>query len=457
MFKKIIVIAVFLASLLILSDTDAAPSFTVRTLYFLPINTTPQQDIDTTIDRLVKSAQQYYLDEIGRHGYTPKTFKVETDKDGDIVVHRINGKYSNQHYYQKRSSIVDELPQQFTSQNNISLIFIEGTELVRPEICGLGWDFVGTGISRGFALFPAAGDCLTVSVIAHELGHTFGLRHNNNSSTYLMGAGNDHLAHCEVEWLNVHHYFNASHILNAAPTITRTYVPEVVENNKVRFKVDVSDTDGLVQAHFFVPTGIEIVGCTSMTGRKGTAEVIVPKWRIANEEKLTVQIMDIRGNYYLYSIPTNLIEQEPGVTYLSLINGDQPIPNDFGLNPKNPSSQWTSWRQPIDNLTNNRNKIVIDGTAFERGISGVPFHDSDAIFEYDLTGGNYTQFQGYIGLADEHDHVIRPNDNSSCAQGGSVFFTFKIDGKQVYKSKKLTGSDAPIKVAFDVPTDAETL
>ena len=37
------------------------------------------------------------------------------------------------------------------------------------------------------------------------------------------------------------------------------------------------------------------------------------------------------------------VEQEQVVTYLSLINGDQPIPNDFGLNPKNPSFQWTSW------------------------------------------------------------------------------------------------------------------
>ncbi|MYA68515.1 T9SS type A sorting domain-containing protein [Candidatus Poribacteria bacterium] len=442
---------------LIISLADAAPTYTVRTIYFLPINTTHQQGIDDRIEELVKGAQQFYLDEMDRHGYSPKTFKLETDGSGDLVVHRVNGKYSNQHYYQNGSSLVDELPQQFRTQNNIALIFIEGGPRVRPGVCGLGWDYVGTGISSGFALVPADGDCLTISVVAHELGHTFGLRHNNSDNTYLMGAGTEHLARCEVEWLDVHHYFNASQTLNAAPTITRRYPLEVVEDDNVRLKIDLSDTDGLVQAHFYVPTNIELIGCTSLTDHKDTAEIIVPKSRIASDEKVIVQIIDKRGNYYLYDLSTHIIENAPGVTYLSLINGAQPISNDFGLNPKNPSSQWTSWRQPIDDRTNNGNPIVIDGMAFERGISGTPFHESDAIFDYDLTGANYTQFQGYIGLADEHDHAMRPNDNSSCGLGGSVYFTFKIDGKQIYKSQKLTGADAPVKVEFAIPTDAKTL
>ena len=450
----VIVLSVFM---LLTAIATAEPAYTVRTIYFLPINTTRQQGIDVKIDGLVKAAQQFYLDEMDRHGYPPKTFKLETDGTGDIVVHRVNGRYSSQHYYQNRSPIVDELPQQFRSQNNISLIFIEGGTFIRPGICGLGWDFVGTGVNRGFALVPADGDCLTASVVAHELGHTFGLRHNYSNSTYLMGAGTEHLARCEVEWLDVHHFFNISQTLNAAPTIERIYPVEVVEDDDVRFKIEASDTDGLVQAHFFVPTNIEVIGCLSMTGRNDIAEVVVPRSQIANEDKIYVQIMDTRGNYYIHNLSTDIIEKESGVTYLSLINGDQPNPNNFGLNPKNPNSQWTSWRQPLDNRTTNGNKLVIDGMVFERGISGVPFHDSDAIFEYDLTGGNYTQFQGYIGLSDEHDHAIQPNDNSSCGQGGSVFFTFNIDGKQVYKSKKLTGSDAPVKVEFDIPADAETL
>ena len=150
-------------------------------------------------------------------------------------------------------------------------------------------------------------------------------------------------------------------------------------------------------------------------------------------------------------------------TYLSLINGAQPVPNSFGLNPKNPSAEWTYWGKPIDDRTNIGwggevpNELVIGGVAFERGISGVPFGDNRAIFRYDLTGGNYTEFQGYIGTSDMHDHRISPDNETGCGKGGSVIFIFRIDQKQVYKSKVLTGSDDPVKVTFDIPANAKTL
>ena len=144
-------------------------------------------------------------------------------------------------------------------------------------------------------------------------------------------------------------------------------------------------------------------------------------------------------------------------TYLSLINGAQPVPNSFGLNPKNPSAEWTYWGTPIDDRDSAGNKIICGGIEFERGIAGIPFDDNRAIFRYDLTGGNYTEFQGYIGLSDGSDNRIKPDDDSSCGKGGSVIFIFRIDQKQVYKSKVLTGSDDPVKVTFDIPANAKTL
>ena len=458
MFRVTLIIVLFFhitLTYLTPSIARAEPAFTVRTVYFLPINTTSQQDMDTTIDALVKEAQQFYLDETQRHGSLPKTFKLETDNRGDIVVHRVKGRYSYQHYYQNRSSIVDEFPEKFRSQNNITLIFIEGGTFVRPEACGIGWNIVGTGINRGYALVPANGDCLSVSVIAHELGHAFGLGHNYSKPNYLMGSGNEHLAPCEIQWLDVHHYFNPNQVLNTAPTITQEYPIETVADDNVHFKIDASDRDGLVQAHFFIRTNGELIGCLSMAKQSETAEIVIPKSKIANEAEIYVQIIDTHGNYSRHA--TNIIEHEPGITYLSLLNGSQPVPNKIGLTPKNPKSQWTSWGQPRENRTNNGNRFVIDGMVFKRGISGVPFHDSDAIFVYDLTGGNYRQFHGYIGLADEHDHAIVRNANTSCGLGGSVYFTFNIDSRQAYKSKKLTGSDPPIKVKFDIPDNAETL
>ena len=132
--------------------------------------------------------------------------------------------------------------------------------------------------------------------------------------------------------------------------------------------------------------------------------------------------------------------------------------NDVGLNPNNSISQWTHWGQPLDDLTNNGNAITIGGTTFQRGIAMVPGDGNLAsIVKYDLTGGDYAKFEGHIGLADEHDHAIGNNANGSCLLGGSVVFSFKVDRQTFFESGRLTGSDNPIKVGFDIPANAKEL
>jgi hypothetical protein len=147
-----------------------------------------------------------------------------------------------------------------------------------------------------------------------------------------------------------------------------------------------------------------------------------------------------------------------GAVYLTVINGDQPTPNACGLNPSNDAAEWTGWGGPLDgdNVTigegpGTRNEIVIGGVYFERGVGT---HGA-AIFVYDLTGGNYAKFEGYVGMADEKD----PAD---CDHGGSSTFTFSVDGTEMFASDVLQGTvDGvnvdPVKVEFDIPADAKEL
>ena len=51
----------------IYSNVDAP--YTVRLIYFLPSDRSPQQDIDTKIDTLIREVQQFYADEMERHGF----------------------------------------------------------------------------------------------------------------------------------------------------------------------------------------------------------------------------------------------------------------------------------------------------------------------------------------------------------------------------------------------------
>lgn len=41
----------------------------------------------------MKDIQQFYADQMEFHGFGRKTFKLETDTDGKVVVHHMNGRF----------------------------------------------------------------------------------------------------------------------------------------------------------------------------------------------------------------------------------------------------------------------------------------------------------------------------------------------------------------------------
>ena len=72
----------------------------VRLIYFLPRGNTPQPDIDTKFDTMLKNTQKFYADEMERHGFGRKTFRFETDRRGNAVVNHVNGRFRDAHYYE---------------------------------------------------------------------------------------------------------------------------------------------------------------------------------------------------------------------------------------------------------------------------------------------------------------------------------------------------------------------
>ncbi|MDE0043507.1 MAG: hypothetical protein OXT74_15815, partial [Candidatus Poribacteria bacterium] len=70
----------------------------------------------------MKETQQFYADVMEYHGFGRKTFRLETDATGHVVVHHVNGKYSDAHYQNpsEGSMIVwDEIKEQFDTSKNI--------------------------------------------------------------------------------------------------------------------------------------------------------------------------------------------------------------------------------------------------------------------------------------------------------------------------------------------------
>ncbi len=375
---------------------------------------------------------------------------------------------------------------------------ISGIQLIDGRWWGVGWPRHSN--RYGGTTYMAGGSPhFNENLIFHEIGHCFGLYHKENGV-----AGQ--LDHYEARWLSEHYHFNDDQNNFTFPTpINKNPLLTNQDDDMVRFELEVTSNIGLHQAQIFRSSDIIVLDWDYLNGeRKDTAtfEVHRNKW----SNKVFFQVMDTRGNYHMTDITivlpeikdpdtvnvytanadcTNLdgdgakpiaevaeedlntvndydevVEEDDreGVIYLAVIGGSQPQPNGCGLIPKNAAGQWTGWGGPLnfDNVTigeggGTRNRIVIGGTYFERGIGA---HAVSTLI-YDLTGGKYLKFEAYVGMSDEKD----PAD---CGHGGSSDFRFTVDGKQMFKSGTLRGSDggknvAALKVEFDIPSNAKEL
>ena len=70
----------------------------VRLIYFLPNDRAPQPDIDVKMDKLIKDVQRLNADIMESHGFGRKTFRIETDGRGNVVVHHVKGRFTDRHY-----------------------------------------------------------------------------------------------------------------------------------------------------------------------------------------------------------------------------------------------------------------------------------------------------------------------------------------------------------------------
>ncbi len=277
----------------------------VRLIYFIPNDRKPQPYIDAKLDELIKETQQFYADEMERHGHSRKSFRFEADENGNAIVHHVNGQFDDAYYQINPSEKIEaELRDQFDYHKAVYLISVEisSDTFDNGAACGYG----GSSGFGGYAYIPASGHCFEDAThTAHELGHAFGLEHDFRNQSNIMSYGwiRNELSECAASNLHVHPFFNPDKV------ITRNYNTRIkllsskfdaTPPHALRLRFEINDPDGLVQAQLLtkttgdsVTTGFpEIATCKVLRGVSENVDLVTTK--ILND--VLIHVTDKQGN-----------------------------------------------------------------------------------------------------------------------------------------------------------------
>ena len=280
---------------------------TVRMIYFLPNDRPYRAEVVQRMREEILNIQAFYVEAMLAHGYQDMTFKIETDPQGEPIVHRVDGQQPEIYYVDNTSQDVRaEIEQGFDVTKNVYFIVVDSSI-----------DRIGTGVGNIRVNANAGrnakngGDVLIPSyhfenrigyneqgydkLSAHEIGHAFGLQHDFRSGGYIMsyGAGynraphggpdQDRLSKCHADFLSVHPYFNPDIPTERArfPTIEFTSPSTYPAGSEsVDIQVKVTDSAEIHQVILFVesvgplsPAGFfEVKACRKLMGEK---EIVV--------------------------------------------------------------------------------------------------------------------------------------------------------------------------------------
>ena len=215
---------------------NVGPPRTVRLIYFLPNDRPYRAAAIPRIKDDIRKAQAFFAEQMQAHGYGNTTFRIETDAQGEPLVHRVDAQHPASHYF---DTIGGEEVFQYRHFPELeqTFDFYENVYVVYSDVSNIDGGVTGGRSSKksGEVNFRMNYDFSAWNTLAHELGHAFGLEHDFRDGAYIMSyggpsqfsnaSGSDRISAYAAEFLSVHPYFN-----DAIPI--ENYPPSAAEFDK---------------------------------------------------------------------------------------------------------------------------------------------------------------------------------------------------------------------------------
>ncbi len=326
---------------------------TVRMIYFTPNDRPYRADIIQKMKDGIRKIQTFYTEQMEAHGYGQTTFRVETDSQGEPIVHRVEGRHTNRRYLDETDDIVyAEIGERFDFSTNVYLIFIDNS-INAINIGDRNFAGVGDrgGKNSGYALIAGG---FNRGLVIHELGHAFGLQHDFSNNAYIMSYGKrpNQLSSCSAKFLSAHSYFNSDTSIaeKRPPTIklisSRRYP---AGSRSTPIHLEVSDSEGLHQVLLCVITRgfheaagyMEVKECRELRGKRDAVvrfdyNGVIPSNRSTSlsnplAHPIRIEAVDMNGNmsrtdFILFSETLQPLSKISGDNQRGLPNTPLPIP-----------------------------------------------------------------------------------------------------------------------------------
>jgi Leucine-rich repeat (LRR) protein len=322
-------------------------------IYFAPKDRPYRDDIVQQMKDGIREIQTFYAEQMETHGYGKVTFHVETDSQGEPIVHRVDGRYPNRRYLDETDDAVyAEIGERFDLSANIYLIFVDNSinaiNIGDKNFAGLG---DRTGKNSGYA-FIAGG--FNRGLVRHELGHAFGLQHDFSSNAYIMSYGRkpNRLSACSAKFLSAHSYFNPGTSTTESPPPTIKILSSLqypAGSGSAPVELRVSDSEGLHQVVLCVKTRgfhqaagyMEVKACRKLRGtRDATVKFdyngVIPSNLSTSlshplAHPIRIEAVDMNGNmrrtdFVLFSETLQPLSKISGDNQRGLPNTPLPIP-----------------------------------------------------------------------------------------------------------------------------------